>query len=119
MPSGHFVSACQHAPASGFRLSALQHFSLLAYGTRLSDGEAWLLSLAVKILERKVVAGAIGVYVPSLIKVGMVMVRGGDDGRLTKVLALPYTGDVPLMGDDDEELPARPDSDVPPSLLLP
>jgi hypothetical protein len=43
------ASACQHAAFGG--LSALQHFSLLAHGTRLSDGDGWVFMLAVKIRE--------------------------------------------------------------------
>jgi hypothetical protein len=44
-----YASACQHAAFGG--LSALQHFSFLAYGTQLSDGDGWVLRLAVKIRE--------------------------------------------------------------------
>jgi hypothetical protein len=40
-----------------------------------------------------------------------------DAVRLPRMLALPFGADVPVPGGDD--LPARPDAGVPPTLLMP
>jgi hypothetical protein len=52
------------------------------------------------------------------ITIGVSGFQSIDDVGLTKMLALPFGADVPLAG-DDEGLPVRPDSGVPPTILMP
>jgi sterol desaturase/sphingolipid hydroxylase (fatty acid hydroxylase superfamily) len=57
--------------------------------------------------------------VPQLeITIGVPGFRSIDDVGLARMLALPFDAEVPLPGDDEDQL-ARPDSCVPPTLLLP
>jgi hypothetical protein len=52
------------------------------------------------------------------ITIGVPGFQSIDDVGLTKMLALPFDADVRVAG-DDEDLPRRPDSCVPPTLLVP